>query len=137
HTAREGSDRERGRGGGGEGRPPGPPRPRRLARFTGLFGLAAVLVLSVIFSPVRSGRPVFLDIGNLTDILRQVSEKGILAVGMTAVVITGGIDLSFGSVLSLAATLTASLLMKSGMSFAAAAAAVLAVGALWGAVNGF
>ena len=132
-----GSAREKARGGGGEGGPPGPPRPRRLARFTGLFGLAAVLVLSVIFSPVRSGRPVFLDIGNLTDILRQVAEKGILAVGMTAVVITGGIDLSVGSVLALAATLTASLLMKSGLSFAAAAAAVLAVGALWGAVNGF
>src|SRR6185369_6357546 len=41
-----GSAREKARGGGGEGRPPGPPRPRRLARFTGLFGLAAVLVLS-------------------------------------------------------------------------------------------
>jgi ABC-type sugar transport system ATPase subunit/ribose/xylose/arabinose/galactoside ABC-type transport system permease subunit len=121
-------------GGGG---PPGRPRGRRLARFTGLFGLAAVLLLSIVFSPVRGGRPVFLDIGNLTDILRQVAEKGILAVGMTAVVITGGIDLSVGSVLALAATTTAWLLMKGGFSFAATAAIVLATGALWGLVNGF
>ena len=97
-----------------------------------------ILILAIVISPIASdGSRIFLQAGNLTDILRQVSEKGILAVGMTAVVITGGIDLSVGSVLALAATLTASLLMKSGMSFAAAAAAVLAVGALWGAVNGF
>jgi ABC-type sugar transport system ATPase subunit/ribose/xylose/arabinose/galactoside ABC-type transport system permease subunit len=126
---------ERARPGGGG--PPGRPRGRRLARFTGLFGLAAVLLLSIVFSPVRGGRPVFLDIGNLTDILRQVAEKGILAVGMTAVVITGGIDLSVGSVLALAATMTASLMMKGGLSFAATAAIVLLTGALWGAVNGF
>src|SRR5689334_12744120 len=124
-------------GGGG---PPGSGSKRRrggLARFTGLFGLAAVLALSIVFSPVRGGRPVFLDIGNLTDILRQVAEKGILAVGMTAVVISGGIDLSVGSVLALAATMTAWLLMKGGLSFVATAALVLLCGALWGAVNGF
>ena len=52
-------------------------------RFGRLLGLAAVVLLAVIFSPVRGGRPVFLDVGNLTDILRQVAEKGILAAGMT------------------------------------------------------
>jgi ribose transport system permease protein len=131
------------RGRDASGGPPGEPPPtaprkrRRLSRFTGLFGLAAVLVLSVIFSPVRGGRPVFLDIGNLTDILRQVAEKGILAVGMTAVVISGGIDLSVGSVLALAATLTAWLLMKAGLSLGVTILVVLAFGAVWGAVNGF
>ncbi|HEY1435438.1 MAG TPA: ATP-binding cassette domain-containing protein [Thermoanaerobaculia bacterium] len=122
---------------GGSPPPAGPPRRHRLSRLTGLFRLAAVVLLSVLFSPVRGGRPVFLGIGNLTDILRQVAEKGILAVGMTAVIISGGIDLSVGSVLALAATLTASFLMKGGLSLAAAVLAVLAVGALCGAVNGF
>jgi len=88
-------------------------------------------------SPVRGGRPVFIDIGNLTDILRQVAEKGILAVGMTAVVISGGIDLSVGSVLALAATLTAWCFMKAGMGLAATILTVLAAGALCGAINGF
>jgi ribose transport system ATP-binding protein len=122
---------------GGSPPPAAPPRRHRLSHLTGLFGLAAVVVLSVLFSPVRGGRPVFLGIGNLTDILRQVAEKGILAVGMTAVIVSGGIDLSVGSVLALAATLTAWFLMKGGLSLAAAALAVLAVGGLWGAVNGF
>ncbi len=125
-------------GGPPGGVPPAPPKTRRrFSRYTGLFGLAAVLVLSIVFSPVRGGRPVFLDIGNLTDILRQVAEKGILAVGMTAVVISGGIDLSVGSVLALAATLTAWCLMKAGLGLGATILVVLAVGALCGAVNGF
>jgi ABC-type sugar transport system ATPase subunit/ribose/xylose/arabinose/galactoside ABC-type transport system permease subunit len=134
---------EEGVGGGGPSAPPGgapggrATAGRKLSRLTSVLGLAAVVVLSVVFSPVRGGRPVFLDIGNLTDILRQVAEKGILAVGMTAVVISGGIDLSVGSVLALAATLTASLMMKGGLGLAATVVAVLAVGGLWGAINGF
>ncbi len=120
------------------GAPPAiPPGRRRLARFTSALGLAAVVLLSIVFSPMRGGRPVFLDIGNLTDILRQVAEKGILAVGMTAVIVSGGIDLSVGSVLALSATLTAWLFMKGGAGLALAALAVLGVGAAWGAVNGF
>ena len=81
-------------------------------RYAGVFGLALVLLLAIVTSPVRGGRLVFLDLGNLTDILRQVSEKGILAVGMTAVIIAGGIDLSVGSVLAFAATLSAWLWMR-------------------------
>ncbi|MEP6802765.1 MAG: ATP-binding cassette domain-containing protein [Acidobacteriota bacterium] len=123
------------------GPPPGAPPPfagprRVFSRFSSLLGLAAVLLLAIVFSPVRGGRPVFLGLGNLTDILRQVAEKGILAVGMTAVIVSGGIDLSVGSVLALSATLMASLLMKSGMGLAAAVVVVLAAGALCGAVNG-
>ncbi|HKD16449.1 MAG TPA: ATP-binding cassette domain-containing protein, partial [Thermoanaerobaculia bacterium] len=120
------------------GAPPAPPgRAARLARFKGILGLAAVLALSILFSPVRGGRPVFLGIGNLTDILRQVAEKGILSVAMTAVVVSGGIDLSVGSILALAATLTASFLMRSGFSFGLTVLAVLGVGVLCGAVNGY
>ncbi len=122
---------------GGPPSPPPAPKRRRFSRYTGLFGLAAVLLLSIVFSPVRGGRPVFLDIGNLTDILRQVAEKGILAVGMTAVVISGGIDLSVGSVLALAATLTAWCLMKAGLGLGATILVVLAAGAVCGAINGF
>jgi len=80
--------------------------------------------------------PVFLDIGNLTDILRQVAEKGILAVGMTAVVISGGIDLSVGSLLAFAATLTAWLLMLRHVGLPGTMVTVLVVGALWGVLNG-
>jgi len=121
--------------------PPGKPTSRSrlskwLTRYRSGLGLAAVLLLAVIFSPTRGGRMVFLDLGNLTDILRQVAEKGILAVGMTAVVITGGIDLSVGSVLAFGATLTALLLMKGGVGLSLTILLVLASGALWGLLNG-
>ncbi len=130
-----------GEGAGVRGHHPPPPpaapsRRSRLARLTSLLGLAGVIALSIVFSPVRGGRPVFLGIGNLTDILRQVAEKGILAVGMTAVVVSGGIDLSVGSVLALAATLTAWAFMRAGLSFGVALALVIGAGLACGAVNG-
>jgi ribose transport system permease protein len=110
---------------------------RRRPRLSGLIGLAAVLLLAMVSSPMRGGRPVFLEVGNLTDILRQVAEKGILAAGMTPVIISGGIDLSVGSVLALAATLAGSLLMGGGMGVWPMAGIVLAAGCLCGLVNGF
>ncbi len=108
----------------------------RVGKYAGLFGLALVLLLAIVFSPIRDGRLVFLGLGNLTDILRQVAEKGILAVGMTAVVIAGGIDLSVGSVLAFGATLSAWLMMRENMDLAATALIVLAASALWGLLNG-
>jgi len=119
----------------------GPPRPPGrvravLAKYQGGLGLLGVLLLAVIFSPTRGGRPVFLDLGNLTDIVRQVAEKGILAVGMTAVIITGGIDLSVGSILAFGATLSAALFMRAQMGLGLATVLVLLAGALWGLLNG-
>jgi ribose transport system permease protein len=107
-----------------------------LRRRAGLFGLAAVVGLAIVFSPNRGGRLVFLDLGNLTDILRQVAEKGILAAGMTPVIISGGIDLSVGSVLALAATTSAWLLMHGDFGVASTVALVLGVGAALGLLNG-
>jgi rhamnose transport system ATP-binding protein len=126
-----------------EGQAPAkPPAPagsragRVLFRMRSLLGLLAVVALAIVFSPVRNGRPVFLDVGNLTDILRQVAEKGILAAGMTPVIISAGIDLSVGSVLALSATLTGSLLMGGGLGVGPVLALVLLVGAAWGLLNG-
>ncbi len=94
------------------------------------------MLLAIAFSPVRQGHLIFLDLGNLSDILRQVSEKGILAVGMTAVVIAGGIDLSVGSVLAFSATLAAMLWMRSGAGLFVSLLVVVLAGSLWGLVNG-
>jgi ABC-type sugar transport system ATPase subunit/ribose/xylose/arabinose/galactoside ABC-type transport system permease subunit len=126
---------------GSDSVPPGsgarsPALRERLAKYTGALGLALVLIVGIATSPVRAGRLVFLDLGNLTDILRQVSEKGILAVGMTAVVISGGIDLSVGSVLAFGATLSAWLWMRGGVGLGGALVIVTIVSALWGLLNG-
>ena len=72
-------------------------------RFQSLFGLVAILILAAILSPVRDGRNVFLDPSNLLNIARFASENGIIALGMTLVILTGGIDLSVGAVLALCA----------------------------------
>ena len=120
----------------GDGRSPFRRWTGRAAKYAGAFGLALVLALAIVTSPIRGGHLVFLDLGNLSDILRQVSEKGILAVGMTAVVIAGGIDLSVGSVLAVGATLSAWLWMKQGAGLATTIGIVILVGALWGWLNG-
>ena len=72
------------------------------------LGLIVLFVLCIIFSPVSSsGTIIFLKAENLTNVLRQVSEIGIISVGMTIVILVGGIDLSVGSILALSAMLTA------------------------------
>jgi len=107
----------------------------RLEHLRPFVGLIAVFALACFFSPVRRGTMIFLEAGNLSDILRQVSEKGILAVGMTFVILAGGIDLSVGSVLAFSATLSAVMLMRGGYGTPETLLAVLAAGLAIGVVN--
>ncbi|PWT91330.1 MAG: ABC transporter permease [Proteobacteria bacterium] len=114
-----------------------------LRRAPGLIALAAILILAIAISPTAAdGSRIFLQAGNLTDILRQISLIGIISLAMTLVILTAGIDLSVGSVLALATTLVAMLLTRtwSGSSYpshiARAIAVVLAVSAAAGALNG-
>lgn len=84
------------------------------------LGLAALLAVGIAVSPVAAdGTNVFLSPDNLADVLRQVSNNGILAVGMTMVILIAGIDLSVGTVMALGSTLTAMLLTLRGWSTAA------------------
>jgi ribose transport system permease protein len=124
------------------GKPGGAPHgARRSARP--FIGLVLVLVLGAVLSPRGlDGGNVFLSAGNLTDILLQQGEIGIIALAMTLVVIAGGIDLSVGSVLAFSASLAGMLLVRwtpgcpVGLQIAATVAAVLFLGAAIGAVNG-
>ncbi len=118
------------------GRPAAVALAQRIRKMRAYGGLLAVFVLACVFSPRRQGSLLFLDLGNLTDILRQSSEKGILAVGMTFAIVSGGIDLSVGSLLALSATASALLLMQHGYSAPAIFLIALLSGALLGAVNG-
>lgn len=79
---------------------------RRIGRYVPLLAALGVLFIGgVLLSPQ------FLTIGNQRNVLEQVSINGILAVGMTLVILTAGIDLSVGSVLSLCTVVCAMLLM--------------------------
>ncbi|MBV8223654.1 MAG: ABC transporter permease [Verrucomicrobia bacterium] len=87
------------------------------------WGLAVLYGVGVILSPVnRKGVNIFLEPGNQADVLRQVSNNGIIAVGMTLVILTGGIDLSVGSMMSLGCMLCAMLLTLPGWTAASVAA---------------
>ena len=103
-----------------------------------LAALAGLVVLAVLISPVaRDGSRIFLQAGNLTDILRQISLIGIISLSMTLVILTGGIDLSVGSVLALSTALTAMWLTRGyTQSIAVAIAAAVVASALAGAANG-
>ena len=93
---------------------------RLLSRTKLYWGLAALFLIGVAFSPVTSkGRNIFLTSGNLSDVLRQVSITGLVAVGMTMVILIGGIDLSVGSILALGTVLAALLLTQPGLTVAA------------------
>lgn len=87
----------------------------------------------VIFFSLLSDR--FMTLSNFTNVLRQVSIQAIIAFGMTLVIISGGIDLSVGSVFALSAILMASVVKNSSVFLGILTA--LLVGALLGAINGF
>jgi ribose transport system permease protein len=104
-----------------------------LNTFIKRFGLLLVYLLLTVGLSLLSDR--FLTPSNQINILRQATINGIVAVGMTLVILTAGIDLSVGSVLALSAVIGADLL-KRGIPVPAAVLAALGVGALAGLVNG-
>ena len=103
------------------------------------WSLLILLAVGIVTSPVSSkGVNIFLSTGNLSDVLRQVSNNGIVAVGMTLVILTGGIDLSVGSIMALGSVLCAMLLTYDEQTSATLLsfpilAVVCACLAVWGA----
>ncbi|MBK7402031.1 MAG: ABC transporter permease [Myxococcales bacterium] len=97
-----------------------------------LAALALIVVLGCIFH--QNG--AFFRWTTHQQVLREVSVDGILACGMTLVIVTAGVDLSVGSVLALAAVAFATLSLVRGQPALVAVPAVLALGATIGAANG-
>ena len=94
--------------------------------------LLGLLVLCVFFSLAS---PYFLSLENLMNVARQISMIGIIAVGMTFIIITGGIDLSVGAIVGLSGCITAGLL-RDGTPIPLAIMTGLAFGLAAGLVNG-
>jgi ribose/xylose/arabinose/galactoside ABC-type transport system permease subunit len=97
------------------------------------WGIIIVLVLLVITLGISS--PVFLSARNIRNILQQVSTLGILSMGMTILMISGGIDLSVGSSISVVAVIVGKLL-KAGVPVGIPILLGLLIGCLIGLVNG-
>jgi len=102
------------------------------ARIWRRVGVLAALIILVIAASFLSDR--FLTPANLLNILRQVAIVGILAIGMTFVILTRGIDLSVGSILGLSVVIYAGLLETHSMAIAIPLGLLVAMAA--GLVNG-
>ena len=107
--------------------------PKRLA--IGLLNQASLVLLALVLTTFGSLSPSFLTSGNFLNILIQTSSTGILAVGMTFVLLTAGVDLSVGSIMFVAAAV-AGKLMLSGSGFAISLAVMLVIGIGGGVLNG-
>jgi ribose transport system permease protein len=94
-----------------------------------LIGLVAIVVIFGLLAPD------FLSQRNLLNILQQSSINACLALGMTLVIISGGIDLSVGPTAAISAVITATMLVA-GIPIPLAIVAGLAIGAICGLVNG-
>ncbi len=103
---------------------------RALARY-GFYG--ALLVLLVVFASLS---PSFLTVTNGLNILQQTSTIGIMAIGETFVILTGGIDISVGSVLGLGGMVAALVMREPGAGPVTAVALGMAAGILVGLCNG-
>lgn len=113
--------------------PPSPRSGQRLLTLLGPFiGLALVVIL---FSLSPQVRPTFLSLDNFRAVAAQTVIVGMGALGMTLIIISGGIDLSVGSVLALTSVIAALMLKSHAPPLLAVLAAAL-VGGLAGTVNG-
>ncbi|HEF0711411.1 TPA: ribose ABC transporter permease, partial [Staphylococcus aureus] len=84
------------------------------AKTTWLEKLIPFLGLILLIIMISVLNPAFLDLSNLLNLLRQISINGLIAFGMTFVILTGGIDLSVGSILALSSACIA-LMITSGV----------------------
>jgi ribose/xylose/arabinose/galactoside ABC-type transport system permease subunit len=103
--------------------------------FVAKYGVIIGLVLIVTFFTIMKAK--FLTVDNMLNMLRQTSINGFLAIGMTFVVLTGGIDLSVGSIVGASGMFAAlAARTETGMPWYLAVLTGLAVGLFLGLING-
>ncbi|WP_051319223.1 ABC transporter permease [Chitinimonas koreensis] len=107
--------------------------PRQKDLIQKFAALASLLLLVLVFSLTSDA---FFSVGNGMTVALQVTSIGFLGIGATCVIITGGIDLSVGSVLALSGVAAALLVKEAGWAVPPAMLGGVLVGALCGLVNG-
>lgn len=100
-----------------------------LFKYISLIGLLVLCIIIAVISPR------FLTVSNVLNVLTQVSVNAILAIGMSFVIITGGIDLSVGSVLAITGAVVATF-AKTGGNILPGVIAAIIIGAAIGLANG-
>jgi inositol transport system permease protein len=117
------------------------PRPQRgIKAFFGKYGIFLVFLgmcLLLAFLTIDNGQSIFLKFRNIVNVLRQSAVIGIIACGVTFIIVSGGIDLSPGSVVAMTGILAAVLAREAyGLPFIVPVIGAVAVGSLAGAING-
>ena len=105
--------------------------PRQGAKIWGIFLL---LVAICLYTALSSDR--FLRVGNIENLVHRTALFGILSIGAAFVIITGGIDLSIGSLVCLVGVLLPYLLIEHGWPVAAGVATVLGMSVAIGVIHG-
>ena len=100
-----------------------------------IIGPIAALIIASIFFATQTDR--FLTGTNMSLIVQQVTVVGVLAIGQTLVILTSGIDLSNGAVMSLSAVLMTSFAVQYGVNPILAVLVGVLVGVAFGLLNGF
>ncbi len=107
---------------------------KRLINQINIYRSVLILLVICIFAAFLSKS--FLSVSNLFNVFKQVTVAGIIGCGMTFVILTGGIDLSVGSILGLAGVVASGVLASTGNTLLAVFTAV-AIGITCGIINGF
>jgi len=102
--------------------------------FFGKYAIYFVLLFEIVFFSVASS--YFLSVKNLFNILKQVSIVGIMAAGMTYVILTGGVDLSVDGIIACTGIIAATLMVK-GVNPVLAVIVALIFDGLVGLINAF
>ncbi|MBM9468263.1 ABC transporter permease [Nakamurella leprariae] len=121
------------------GEPPAArPTPRRRVLPSPVSGQELVLlgVIVVLWIVLAFATPAFFTAGSIQPLLVATAPIALVGIGMTIVIITGGIDVSVGAAIMVCAVLTAKLLVDAGLSLLPAVLVSMAVGAVLGLVNG-
>jgi ribose transport system permease protein len=111
------------------------PRTRRLTDFISKNGSAVVILLLVVFASIFVNH--FFALNNFALILKQAAIPAIACIGMTMVLMTGGIDLSLGYMIGLSSISVGLLVKTYAVSIPVSILVTLALGALVGLFNGF
>ena len=107
----------------------------KISHITKTYGIILVLVVMFIIAAILDEN--FFTLKNITNVIRQVSINGIIAIGMTFIILSGCIDLSVGSVAAMNGLLVLLLPMKFGVPLWLSIIIVLVAGLVIGFINGF
>jgi ribose transport system permease protein len=98
------------------------------------FGIVIILIAELVF--FACANELFFSYDNIIGVVRQVAFIGISAVGMTAVILTGGIDISVGAMLALSGVVSAKATVEAGLPLGVAILIALLLGLAFGALSG-